>query len=116
LSENVLAEGCQQVAAAAREFGVTMFLAPIADVVDGRNPWLHNRTMGRDAQIVASLAAAYIKGVQKAGITAVTKHFRASTILKLTPRWSMFRWKRHSTVSPQVPCRSGLRSRLGRKR
>ncbi|OAP39710.1 glycoside hydrolase family 3 N-terminal domain-containing protein [Sinorhizobium americanum] len=85
LSENVLAERCQQVAAAARELGVTMFLGPIADVVDGRNPWLHNRTMGSDAQTVARLAAAYVKGVQKAGISAVTKHFPGFNDLEADP-------------------------------
>ncbi|TCN22802.1 glycoside hydrolase family 3 N-terminal domain-containing protein [Sinorhizobium americanum] len=85
LSEEVLAERCRQVAAAAREIGVTMFLAPIADVVDGRNPWLHNRTMGTDAETVARLVSAFVKGVQHAGITAVTKHFPGFDDLEADP-------------------------------
>lgn len=75
LSESSLIERCRTTAEAARKLGVTMFLAPIADIVDGQNPWLHNRTMGTDAQSVAKLVSAFIEGVQAAGITAVTKHF-----------------------------------------
>lgn len=75
LTDEALAERCFQTADAARKLGVSMFLAPIADVVDGRNPWLHNRTMGADAETVARLVSAFVQGVQRAGITAVTKHF-----------------------------------------
>lgn len=75
LTDEALIERCRLSAAAARDLSVTMFLAPIADVVDGQNPWLRGRTMGSDPQSVARLAAAFVTGVQSAGITAVTKHF-----------------------------------------
>lgn len=75
LDDEALAERCRITAAAARDLGVTMFLAPIADVVDGQNPWLRARTMGGDPQSVAQMVKAFVKGVQAAGITAVTKHF-----------------------------------------
>lgn len=75
LDDAALAERCRATAAAARALGVSMFLAPIADVIDGQNAWLHGRTMGSYPQAVARVAAAFVKGVQSAGITAVTKHF-----------------------------------------
>lgn len=75
LADEALAERCRITAAAARNLGVSMFLAPIADIIDGQNPWLRARTMGGDPQSVARLVAAFVKGVQAAGVTAVTKHF-----------------------------------------
>lgn len=75
LTDNALAYRCFDTAQAARALGVSMFLAPIADIIDGRNPWLSGRTMGEDPQSVARLVSAYVRGVQRAGITAVTKHF-----------------------------------------
>jgi len=75
LADEALAERCRITAAAARNLGVSMFLAPIADIIEGQNPWLRARTMGGDPQSVARLVAAFVKGVQAAGVTAVTKHF-----------------------------------------
>jgi beta-N-acetylhexosaminidase len=85
LTDDALAEQCFRTAKAARELGVSMFLAPIADVVDGKNPWLDRRAMGTDAQQVARLVAAFVKGVQRAGITAVTKHFPGFNDLNADP-------------------------------
>ncbi|WP_246752806.1 glycoside hydrolase family 3 N-terminal domain-containing protein [Sinorhizobium sp. BG8] len=67
LSEEMLEERCFRTAAAARELGVTMFLAPIADIVDGSNPWLSGRTPGNDLQATARMVAAFVRGVQRAG-------------------------------------------------
>ncbi|PZU85512.1 MAG: beta-hexosaminidase [Shinella sp.] len=75
MDEAAIEARCFDTARGARALGVTMFLAPIADVVDGRNPWLDGRSMGREPEAVARLVAAFVKGVQRAGITAVTKHF-----------------------------------------
>lgn len=66
---------CFENAKAARALGVTMYLAPIADVVDGQNPWLAGRTLGSDREEVSRLISAYIIGVQRAGVVATTKHF-----------------------------------------
>ncbi|MDF0661689.1 MULTISPECIES: glycoside hydrolase family 3 protein [unclassified Rhizobium] len=66
---------CYETARAAKELGVTMFLAPIADVVVGQNPWLEGRTLGTDRREVGRIVSAFIRGIQRAGITAVTKHF-----------------------------------------
>lgn len=75
LDDAALAERCRATAAAAHALGVSMFLAPIADVLDGQNAWLRGRTMGSYPQAVARLVSAFVNGVQSAGITAVTKHF-----------------------------------------
>ncbi|MCQ4633601.1 glycoside hydrolase family 3 protein [Shinella sp. CPCC 100929] len=75
LDDASLAERCRITASAARELGVSMFLAPIADVIDGQNPWLRGRTMASYPEAVARLVSAFVTGVQSAGITAVTKHF-----------------------------------------
>ncbi|ARM92243.1 glycoside hydrolase family 3 protein (plasmid) [Rhizobium sp. CIAT894] len=66
---------CFETAVAARALGVTLFLAPVADVVTGTNPWLENRTMGTNAIAVARLVEAFVAGVQRAGIASATKHF-----------------------------------------
>ena len=63
------------VARAARRMGVTLFLAPIVDVVHGENPWLARRTLGTDAAEVSRIASAFVRGVQSAGVTAMAKHF-----------------------------------------
>lgn len=85
LAGDVLAERCRTTAAAARDLGVSMFLAPIADIIDDRNPWLEARTMGTRPQAVARLVAAFVEGVQAAGITAVTKHFPGFNSLSADP-------------------------------
>lgn len=85
LSDEALADRCFTTADTARKLGVSMFLAPIADVIDGQNPWLQGRTMGPDAETVARLVSAYVKGVQRAGITAVTKHFPGFNNLHADP-------------------------------
>jgi beta-N-acetylhexosaminidase len=66
---------CFANAEAARKLGVTMYLAPIADVVDGTNAWLAGRTLGVNPDEISLLIAAYIRGIQRAGVAAVTKHF-----------------------------------------
>lgn len=75
LSQDALAERCRITAQGARELGVSMFLAPIADIIDGQNIWLRARTMGSYPQAVARLVSAFVTGVQAAGVAAVTKHF-----------------------------------------
>lgn len=85
LTDDALADRCFATADAARKLGVSMFLAPIADVVDGQNPWLQNRTMGPNPETVARLVSAYVKGVQRVGVTAVTKHFPGFNDLAADP-------------------------------
>jgi len=74
-----------EMAGSARAMGINLFLAPIVDVVTGVNPWLHNRTLGADPAEVARIACAFIRGVQRAGITATAKHFPGHHALAQDP-------------------------------
>jgi beta-N-acetylhexosaminidase len=59
-----------------RELGVTMVLAPVAEVLNDDNRlFLEDRSFGSDGDFVAAAAAAYIRGMERAGITCVVKHF-----------------------------------------
>ncbi|WP_119299974.1 glycoside hydrolase family 3 N-terminal domain-containing protein [Dongia deserti] len=75
MSDSAIETSCREIASAARSMGVTMFLAPILDVVTGRNPWLAGRTLGADHREVARIAAASVRGFQTGGVIAVAKHF-----------------------------------------
>lgn len=59
----------------ARTVGVNLFLAPVVDILAGRNPWLANRTLRADPRTVARITGAFIRGVQSAGVAATAKHF-----------------------------------------
>ncbi|PUA18435.1 glycoside hydrolase family 3 N-terminal domain-containing protein [Glaciimonas sp. PCH181] len=76
---------CHLTAAAAREIGVNLFLAPIVDVVTGINPWLHNRNLGPEASEVSRIACAYVRGIQTAGVVATAKHFPGHHITENDP-------------------------------
>ena len=75
VSDQTIEDHAFACAAAATAIGVNMFLAPILDVVVGTNPWLKGRTMGTTPGEVGRIGAAYIRGVQRAGVVAVAKHF-----------------------------------------
>ena len=56
--------------------GINMNLAPVVDVNNNpANPVIGVRSFGEDAQQVARLAAAMVKGYQEAGIISCLKHF-----------------------------------------
>jgi beta-N-acetylhexosaminidase len=56
--------------------GVTLDLAPVADVnVDPLNPVIGLRSFGDDPGAVAEQVAAAVRGVQRSGIAACVKHF-----------------------------------------
>ncbi|MGO4855430.1 glycoside hydrolase family 3 N-terminal domain-containing protein [Phaeovulum sp. W22_SRMD_FR3] len=63
------------IATAARDLGVNAFLAPLVDVLIGPNSWLQGRTWSQDPTRVGALSAAYVRGVQRAGVAATVKHF-----------------------------------------
>lgn len=64
-----------KVGQSARQLGVSMFLSPVIDVVTGKNEWLRERTLGQDAAEVARIGAAFVRGVEAAGVVATAKHF-----------------------------------------
>ena len=55
--------------------GVNCFLAPVLDLLTGTNPWLNGRTYSIGPETVGRVSAAYVRGVQKAGVAATAKHF-----------------------------------------
>lgn len=56
--------------------GVDLNLAPVADVnSDPRNPVIGVRSFGSQAQQVAAHTAAWVRGMQSAGVAACAKHF-----------------------------------------
>jgi beta-N-acetylhexosaminidase len=73
------------IALAAKSLGVNCFLAPILDRVTGVNPWLSGRTWSTDPKVIASISAAYIRGLQANGIAATAKHFPGYSCLELDP-------------------------------
>jgi beta-N-acetylhexosaminidase len=65
----------RESAAAAAKLGVNLFLAPVLDAVSGPNPWLANRSLSSDPEVVATVTSAFISGVQSGGVAATAKHF-----------------------------------------
>jgi beta-N-acetylhexosaminidase len=62
-------------AAALRRAGVDVDFAPVADTVTAAKDFLGSRSFGQDPAVVGTLAAAFIQGLQTAGIAATAKHF-----------------------------------------
>ncbi len=59
-----------------RAVGIHMAFAPVVDVNNNpANPVINTRSFGEDPQRVASLSAAFVRGVQSAGVAATAKHF-----------------------------------------
>lgn len=85
LSAAAIEQRSFDMAKAARAFGISLFLAPIVDVVTGANPWLHNRHLGADAREVSRVTCAFIRGVQRAGGVATAKHFPGHYLMEQDP-------------------------------
>lgn len=65
----------RECATAAAKLGVNLFLAPVLDAVSGVNPWLLNRSLSVDPEVVAVVTSAFISGVQSCRVAATAKHF-----------------------------------------
>ena len=58
------------------EVGINVDLAPVADVnTNPRNPVIGVRSFGSDPELVARHVAAFVTGLQRAGVVACAKHF-----------------------------------------
>ena len=65
-----------EVAGRLAEAGITLNLAPCADVLtDPANPVIGTRAYGSDPTLVARHTAAFVTGHQRAGVAACVKHF-----------------------------------------
>jgi beta-N-acetylhexosaminidase len=64
------------LAAELRAVGITLDYAPVLDIhTNEKNPIIGDRALGADADTVARLGAAVIKGLQDNGVAACGKHF-----------------------------------------
>jgi beta-N-acetylhexosaminidase len=58
------------------EAGVNLDFAPVADVnTNPLNPVIGIRSFGADSELVARQVAAFVRGLQRAGVAACAKHF-----------------------------------------
>ncbi|MDR0731546.1 MAG: glycoside hydrolase family 3 protein [Treponema sp.] len=59
-----------------RDLGLTLVLAPVAEPLNEDNRlFLEDRSFGSDAAFTAAAAAAYVRGMEQAGLGCVVKHF-----------------------------------------
>jgi beta-N-acetylhexosaminidase len=64
------------MAAEMRAVGINMNFAPVADLnTNPNNPIIGRRSFGTDAQQVRPIVAAFVRGMQAAGVMATAKHF-----------------------------------------
>ncbi|MDR1986647.1 MAG: glycoside hydrolase family 3 protein [Treponema sp.] len=63
-----------------RALGITMNLAPVAEVLDEENRlFLETRSYGPDPDFTEAAARAFIRGMEAAGVACVVKHFPGNT-------------------------------------
>ncbi|GHV92988.1 glycosyl hydrolase [Spirochaetia bacterium] len=63
-----------------RDLGITLNLAPVAETLNNDNRlFLEDRSFGTDGQFTADAAAAFIRGMERAGIGCTVKHFPGNT-------------------------------------
>jgi beta-N-acetylhexosaminidase len=110
-----LRENARTVAAAAREFGVSMFLSPVLDVLDGENPWLSGRTLdARSHDAILGPMGAFVAGTQRAGVATVAKHFPGFPRLDADPALvadaavRLGRWTASSLLPFEAAARGGV--------
>ncbi len=73
--EQVYTRG-EQDATLLHTYGYNLNLAPVVDVDGSANPQLYGRTFGAEPQRVATMAGAYLAGLQDSGaVTGCLKHF-----------------------------------------
>ena len=74
--DRLLEQYGEEVGRQCREMGIHINFAPTVDVNSNpRNPVIGIRSFGEDPDVVARKAIAYSRGLEKAGIIAVAKHF-----------------------------------------
>jgi beta-N-acetylhexosaminidase len=67
-------------AAEIRELGITLVLAPVAEILDDENRiFLDTRSYGPDPDFTQAAASAFIRSMDSAGIASALKHFPGNT-------------------------------------
>jgi beta-N-acetylhexosaminidase len=105
----------QQVARAAKEFGISLFLAPVVDVLEVENPWLEGRTLQAPAAhaTLGPIAAAFVSGTQRGGVATVVKHFPGFPCVPVDPavdpdaRVPAGRWSEQNLLPFEAAVRAG---------
>jgi beta-N-acetylhexosaminidase len=74
--EKLAGRFARALAAELRAVGVTLDYAPVLDIhTNPKNPVIGDRALAEDADMVARLGVAIIKGLQDSGVAACGKHF-----------------------------------------
>lgn len=74
--ERLAYEAGRITAVESRAIGIQVNFAPVVDVNNNpRNPVINTRSYGEDPAAVGRLGAAYVRGLQSAGMIATLKHF-----------------------------------------
>jgi beta-N-acetylhexosaminidase len=98
---------------AIRDLGISLVLAPVADVDRPGNPVIGTRAFGTDARICARQVAAAVRGLQAAGLRCCLKHWpgHGSTLadshLELPP---LEIGERERMATDHLPFAAGLRA------
>jgi beta-N-acetylhexosaminidase len=75
-----LEEACFQSGREIRELGLTMNFAPVAETLNADNRrFLDDRAFSADPGFTAAAAAAFVRGMSRAGLGCVVKHFPGNT-------------------------------------
>ena len=75
-SEDIAWQMGRATALEGRALGVHQTYAPVVDVnINPDNPIINTRAIGEDPELVARLAAAFVRGCQESGMLATGKHF-----------------------------------------
>jgi beta-xylosidase len=72
---SLVEEMARRIGADMRSVGVHQGLAPVLDVVRDARWGRVEETIGEDPHLVATVATAYVRGLESAGIVATLKHF-----------------------------------------
>ncbi|TDE88841.1 glycosyl hydrolase [Occultella glacieicola] len=72
---DLVAEMATQIGASMRAVGVHQGLAPVLDVTRDYRWGRTEETIAEDPQLVGEIGAAYVRGLESAGIVATLKHF-----------------------------------------
>ena len=74
-NSELVAQMAAEIGAGMRAVGVHQGLAPVLDVARDHRWGRTEETMGEDPYLVSTMGAAYVRGLQSAGVIATLKHF-----------------------------------------
>jgi beta-N-acetylhexosaminidase len=75
-----ITEGAYRAGRELRDLGITLNLAPVAEVLDGQNRlFLGDRSYGPDADFTSAAVIRFMEGMERAGVSCVLKHFPGNT-------------------------------------